>query len=196
MSLSKYPPATTKLATIERFQCYAMLAYYPLEHLFYLRVHDIIPPFIWVPWSWKPQLLHPGKLVKWSCRFLVVYLLLQFAHLHEDRNLLLQKEKALAKASGKEAEAERVELKKKWAALKIATISTACKLPTGLHWYVVSLCCFATIPLFSRYGVTVLVISDVLLWNCSGLCISCDITAQLLGSICNFHPCVLPECRY
>jgi len=134
MSLSRYPPATTKLATIERFQCYAMLAYYPLEHLFYLRVHDIIPPYIWVPWSWKPQLLHPGKLIKWSCRFLAVYLLLQFAHLHEDRNLLLKKERALVKASGKEAETERVELKKKWTALKIATISTACKFPTSLHW--------------------------------------------------------------
>jgi hypothetical protein len=156
MSLSKYPPATTKLATIERFQCYMMLAYYPLEHLFYLRVHDIIPPFIWVPWSWKPTLLHPGKLVKWSCRFLAVYLLLQFAHLNEDRKLLLKKERALTKASGEEAETERVELKKKWAALKVATISTACKLPTSLHWYVLFSPYFAACSLFPGFGTIVL----------------------------------------
>lgn len=142
MSLSKYPPATPKLATIERLQCYAMLAYYPLEHLFYLRMHDVIPPFIWLPFQWKPTLLHPGKLVKWSCRFLAVYLLLQFAHLNEDRKLLAKKEKALARATGAEAETEKVELKKKWAALRTATISTAVKLPTSLHWYVFSIWLF------------------------------------------------------
>jgi len=136
LSLSKYPPATRKLLTIERFQCYAMLAYYPLEHLFYLRAHDIIPAFISLPFLRKPIFLNPRKLVMWSCRFLVVYLLLQFAHLNEDRKLLVKRQKGLAKAKRKdeEVEAERVVLKEKWAALHLGVVSTACKLPSGLHW--------------------------------------------------------------
>lgn len=136
LSLSKYPPATSKLLTIERLQCYSMLAYYPLEHLFYLRAHDVIPAYISLPFLRKPVLLHPRKLVTWSCRFLVVYLLLQFAHLHEDRKLLMKRQRGLARAQEKdnEVEAEKVELRQKWVDLRFAVVSTACKLQTGLHW--------------------------------------------------------------
>jgi len=135
LSLSKYPPATRKLLTIERLQCYAMLVYYPMEHLVFLRGHDVIPAHISLPFLRKPVFLHPRRLIKWACRFLVVYLLLQLAHLNEDRKLLMKRQKGLTKAKGvdEEAEAEKAELKKKWLNLRFAVVSVSCRLQMGLH---------------------------------------------------------------
>ncbi|KAH0833055.1 hypothetical protein J3R83DRAFT_12046 [Lanmaoa asiatica] len=41
ISMEKNPPPTRTLLTIERLQGWSMLAYYPLEHLYYLRAHNL-----------------------------------------------------------------------------------------------------------------------------------------------------------
>ena len=82
-----------------------MLAYYPLEHLAYLCSHGIIPNSIPTLQSLfssaaKPITLDTNWMGKWSCRFWALFVLLQFAHLREDRKLLMMREKTLRKAKG------------------------------------------------------------------------------------------------
>ena len=86
-----------------------MLAYYPLEHLYYLLSHDIIPdkitlpsitafiPFIRTKPSSKNIPLDLGKLGLWSTRFWAAYVVLQLAHLREDNKLLQLRERTLSK---------------------------------------------------------------------------------------------------
>lgn len=86
-----------------------MLAYYPLEHLYYLLSHDIIPdkialpsatafvPFIRTQPSSKSIQLDLGKLGLWSTRFWAAYVVLQLAHLREDSKLLQMRERTLSK---------------------------------------------------------------------------------------------------
>jgi len=57
ISLERSPPPTRSLLSIERAQGWSMLAYYPLEHLYYLAVHNIVPPTIPVPGFMRPPAL-------------------------------------------------------------------------------------------------------------------------------------------
>ena len=86
-----------------------MLAYYPLEHLYYLLSHSVIPdkialpsltafvPFIRTRPSDKHIPLDLGKLGLWSTRFWAAYVVLQLAHLREDGKLLRMRERTLSK---------------------------------------------------------------------------------------------------
>ena len=86
-----------------------MLAYYPLEHLYYLLSHSIIPdkiplpsvtafvPFIRTRPSEKSIPLELGQLGIWSTRFWAVYVVLQLAHLQEDTKLLRMRERTVNK---------------------------------------------------------------------------------------------------
>lgn len=87
-----------------------MLAYYPLEHIYYLLAHDIIPatfalhtlasliPFVASKPSGKFVTLNKGAFAIWSCRFWAAYIILQFVHMKEDFNLLKLREKAVNKS--------------------------------------------------------------------------------------------------
>ena len=87
-----------------------MLAYYPLEHLYYLLSHSVIPdkialpsltafvPFIRTQPSNKHIPLDIGKLGLWSTRFWAAYVVLQLAHLREDSKLLSVRERTLSKS--------------------------------------------------------------------------------------------------
>ena len=79
-----------------------MLAYYPLEHLAHLPSHGIIPNTIPTLRSLFSSAAKPITLDTnwWSCRFWALFVLLQFAHLREDRKLLMMREKTLRKAKG------------------------------------------------------------------------------------------------
>jgi len=66
------------------------LAYYPLEHTYYLATKGAI--------SISPSRLK--KISVWSCRFWALYVILQLAHLNEDLHLLqIQKNRILSASS-------------------------------------------------------------------------------------------------
>lgn len=57
---------------VERLQALSMIIYYPLEHLWYLADHGVLP-------------IAPatsGKIATWSCRFWMVYTILQVRKSH------------------------------------------------------------------------------------------------------------------
>ena len=65
VSIEKSQPATRKLLTIERLQGWSMLAYYPLEHVYYLASHKLLP--------WKLSRRTIDALGLWSTRFWAAY---------------------------------------------------------------------------------------------------------------------------
>ncbi|EIN10034.1 hypothetical protein PUNSTDRAFT_102011 [Punctularia strigosozonata HHB-11173 SS5] len=148
ISLERNPPPTRKLLTIERLQGWSMLAYYPLEHISYLASHSIIPTTIpalssilplWLLRSKsarRTMKLDVNRLSLWSCRFWALYVMLQFAHLREDRQLLLAKERTLGKAKGKAGmgAAERTEVRQRWDAYWNELVVNLGYLPLTIHW--------------------------------------------------------------
>ncbi|KAJ7801995.1 hypothetical protein B0H14DRAFT_3781988 [Mycena olivaceomarginata] len=85
-----------------------------------------------------PISLEPAGLALWSCRFWASYVLLQFAHLQEDRKLLLlQQQRTLRKAKGGAlTAAEKQHLQQRWDAYWSGLLVNACNLPLSLHWSV------------------------------------------------------------
>ena len=138
ISLERNPPPTRALLTIERLQGWSMLAYYPLEHLYYLRAHNLIPATVSSITSLlrrtsKRIHLSANSLAMWSCRAWAVYVILQFAHLMEDRKLLLMKEKNLRKGKGVVAE-DKEDLRDKWDSFWNEVVANSANLPLALHW--------------------------------------------------------------
>jgi hypothetical protein len=146
ISLERAPPPTRRLLTIERTQGWSMLAFYPLSHLSYLRTHDLIPP----PPPTAPLPLLPSQpgrnnesttavsfsFSSWSSRFWAAYVILQLAHLREDRALLVKRQRALNKLSPKEGlqPEERVELAQRWDAWYNELAVNLSYLPMTIHW--------------------------------------------------------------
>lgn len=140
ISLERNPPPTRALHTIERLQGWSMLGFYPLEHLYYLRSHDLIPasiPSLFAILGRKSKRisLDANRLIMWSCRCWLLYIVLQFAHLREDRKLLLTRQKNLRKGKGYSAE-DRDDLQKRWDAFWNELVANATNLPVALHWFV------------------------------------------------------------
>jgi hypothetical protein len=141
IALERNPQPTRNLHIIERLQGWAMLAYYPLEHLSYLGSHGIIPTTIKNPFSIlskrKTISLDPNVLGLWSCRFWAMFVLLQFAHLREDRQLLQLRQKALRKAKGTGLTAsEKQELAHRWDVWWSELAMNLAYLPLTIHWWV------------------------------------------------------------
>ena len=116
-----------------------MLAYYPLEHLYYFRANSLLPASVTIPFLPRKRLsLNLNKLALWSTRFWAVYVFLQFAHLKEDLRLLKVREKALSKVKGKgkavDEVAEKAELARRWDALINELIVNLGYLPLTIHW--------------------------------------------------------------
>ena len=138
--MEKNPPPTRALLTIERLQGWSMLAYYPLEHLYYLRAHNLIPATIpsitsLLRRTSKRIHLNANSLAMWSCRAWALYIILQFAHLMEDRKLLLMKEKNLRKGKGVVAE-DKEDLRNKWNSYWNEVVANSANLPLALHWLI------------------------------------------------------------
>lgn len=142
-SLERMHPPTRKLLTIERLQGWSMIAYYPLEHLYYLRAHAILPAALALPLFKKSISLNTGKISLWSTRFWAAYVFLQFAHLREDHHLLKLRERALNKVKGKgkasDEAAEKADLTRRWDALINELVVNLGYLPLTLHWCVLNL---------------------------------------------------------
>ncbi|KZT01383.1 uncharacterized protein LAESUDRAFT_731234 [Laetiporus sulphureus 93-53] len=144
-SIERSHPQTRKLLTIERLQGWSMIAYYPLEHLYYLLSHSIIAPELSMP-SLSSLLpfgkAKPGRRIRldlnalgiWSCRFWAAYVVLQFMHLREDARLLKVRERVVSKSKAVSAKAEKEELKQRWDALWNELIVNLGYLPLTVHW--------------------------------------------------------------
>jgi hypothetical protein len=145
ISLERNRPPTRALLTIERLQGWSMLFFYPLDHLSYLLNHGVVsasslpagPSALSSP-SAAPgaPVLDANKLSLWSCRFWGLYVALQFAHLREDRKLLIARQRALikAKAKGPPLEIERAELRKRWDAYYNELLVNLSYFPMTIHW--------------------------------------------------------------
>ncbi|KAI6108049.1 hypothetical protein F5141DRAFT_1215796 [Pisolithus sp. B1] len=138
ISMERSPPPTRALLNIERLQGWSMLVYYPLEHLYYLRMHNLIPvaipSIISLTGRYSRRInLNAGKLAVWSCRAWAVYVLLQFAHLLEDRKLLLMKERHLRKGKDVSVE-EKKDLRRRWGVFWNEVVANTANLPLAIHW--------------------------------------------------------------
>lgn len=139
VSLERNPQPTRKLLTIERLQAWAMLAYYPLEHLYYLRSHGILPSSIPSPFSLfshkKRIKLDANKLALWSCRFWAFYVLLHFVHLMEDKKLLEARQRSIRKGKGTGLNAEqKQDMSQKWNMFWSDVVTNLAYFPLTLHW--------------------------------------------------------------
>ncbi|KAI0636061.1 hypothetical protein C8Q77DRAFT_1101155 [Trametes polyzona] len=146
IAMERNPSPTRKLRTIERLQGWSMLGYYPLEHLYYLLSHSIIPdkitlpsltafvPFIRTRPSEKHIPLNPGTLALWSTRFWAAYVVLQLAHLREDSKLLRMRERTLAKTKTGASAAEKEDIQQRKKALTTELIVNLAYLPQTIHW--------------------------------------------------------------
>jgi hypothetical protein len=119
-----------------------MLAFYPLHHLSYFRKHDIVPITFPLPSglslssaSGKPrQVAINGAVVsRWSSRLWATYVVLQLAHLCEDRALLIKKQRALSRLSSMQK--ERAELALRWSTWRNEVAVNLSFLPITIHGY-------------------------------------------------------------
>jgi len=138
--MERNPPPTRTLHTIERLQGWSMLGFYPFEHLYYLRAHNLIPTSIpsfsaILGRSSKRISFDENRLIIWSCRFWLLYVVLQFAHLREDRKLLLTRQKNLRKGKGFSAE-DKEDLRNRWDAFWNEFVANTANFPLALHWFV------------------------------------------------------------
>ncbi|RDB25918.1 hypothetical protein Hypma_006765 [Hypsizygus marmoreus] len=140
ISLERNQQPTRNLLTIERLQGWSMLACGPLEQLAYLCSHGIIPSTLpnivsLFSSSAKPITLDANVLGIWSTRFWALYVVLQFAHLREDRKLLQLRQRNLRKVKGVGLTvAEKQELRQRWDGYWSELITNLGYLPLTIHW--------------------------------------------------------------
>lgn len=119
-----------------------MLTFYPLQHLSYFRKHDLIPAALPLPAvlssqsSGKPHeaTINVAAVSRWSTRLWATYIVLQLAHLREDRALLIKKHRAVKRLGS--AEKERAELAGQWDRWYNELAVNLSFLPMTIHWYV------------------------------------------------------------
>lgn len=142
ISLEHAPPPSRRLLNIERTQGWSMLAFYPLQHLSYFRKHDLIPTPSPLPAglpsqsSEKPRraTLSNAAVALWSSRLWATYIVLQLAHLREDRTSLIKTQRALSRLSS--VEKERAELARRWDKWYNELAVNLSFLPMTIHLYV------------------------------------------------------------
>ncbi|KAG2228584.1 hypothetical protein INT48_000004 [Thamnidium elegans] len=88
MNYLEYNQPASKLSlTIERLQNWANIIYYPLEHIYWLGAHQVIPI----------SEEKTNKIGMWSCRFWAAYVILEYGRLAEQYRNLRKKETGLLK---------------------------------------------------------------------------------------------------
>lgn len=133
ISLERTPPPTKYLQTVERLQGLSMLIYYPLEHIYYLASHSVLPPRL------SPSAATNNKIAIWSCRAWAAYVFLQFFHLKEDWKLLKLRERALKRNSEKKFDdaspsSDQVEIAQRKKAILNELFVNIGYLPLTVHW--------------------------------------------------------------
>ncbi|KAI9504053.1 hypothetical protein GGI25_001392 [Coemansia spiralis] len=123
----QFPGQTRLLKWLDRIMNLSLVAYYPLEHIYWLGAHQILP--------------FSDKVVDfsgyWSCRFWAVWVLLQFVHLGEEFRLVKgRKQKIFTQgkmdAAKMQKELDTVDSDVK--SLKVQLLINACYFPLTLHW--------------------------------------------------------------
>ncbi|KAJ2725242.1 hypothetical protein GGI07_001375 [Coemansia sp. Benny D115] len=122
-----FPAQTRLLQWLDRIMNLTLVCYYPLEHIYWLGAHQIMP--------------FSEKLVDfsgyWSCRFWAAWVALQFVHLGEEYRLIKDKKKSIytrgkIDAAKMQEELDAVDAQtKSW---KIQMLINACYFPLTLHW--------------------------------------------------------------
>ncbi|KAI8587605.1 peroxisomal biogenesis factor 11 [Geranomyces variabilis] len=131
------PSTSARSQFLVRAQNLCNFIYYPLEHTYWLALHNVIPV--------SPK--NRDRIGIWSCRFWAAYVVLYFAQLYDDHLNLKQREKALLnrkiKVGGDDgSEAPHVSdvlaqvqaLKDERKALTINSIINAAYFPLTVHW--------------------------------------------------------------
>jgi hypothetical protein len=121
-----------------------MLAFYPLQHISYLRTHELIhtdPPLPSPSGKPRPATIKRPAASLWSSRLWAANVVLQLTHLREDRALLVKRQRALNRLGPKEKlqPAEHAELARRWDAWYNELAVNLSFLPMTIHWYPSSL---------------------------------------------------------
>lgn len=118
-----------------------MLLFFPLEHLSYLASHGIIPQSFKSPLSFLSSKrrainINADVLGLWSCRLWGAYVVLHFAHLLEDRKLILQRHASIRRSKGGSTltEEEKREMRERWDAYWSEVVINLGYLPLTVHW--------------------------------------------------------------
>ncbi|CDH58280.1 hypothetical protein RO3G_04077 [Lichtheimia corymbifera JMRC:FSU:9682] len=124
------PPSKLTLH-VERIQNLSMLFYYPLEHLYWLGAHQIVPM----------TENKANKISVWSCRAWAVWVILEFVRLGEQYRVLKHRETGLLKRikagdieSDEDPEAEMASMKAERSSIFVNTMMNIGYFPLTLHW--------------------------------------------------------------
>ncbi|KAJ1965578.1 hypothetical protein GGI12_000676 [Dipsacomyces acuminosporus] len=123
----QFPAQTKLLQWLDRVMNFTLVCYYPLEHIYWLGAHKIMP--------FSDKLVDDAGY--WSCRFWAVWVALQFVHLGEEYRLIKSRKQKIYTEGKKDAAKMQEELDaveadaKSW---KIQLLINACYFPLTLHW--------------------------------------------------------------
>ncbi|SAM01921.1 hypothetical protein [Absidia glauca] len=129
--IEHHAPPSAWHQTIERLQNWANVIYYPLEHIYWLGAHQVIPL----------SQAKTDRIGIWSCRFWASYVVLEYVRLLEQYRLLRQRETSLVKRikagdiqDEEDPELEMALIKKERTAMVVNTCINSGYLPLTVHW--------------------------------------------------------------
>ncbi|KAJ2395920.1 hypothetical protein GGI23_004116 [Coemansia sp. RSA 2559] len=123
----QFPAPSQLLQWLDRTMNLSLCIYYPLEHIYWLGAHQVLP--------------FSDKVVDlsgyWSCRFWAAWVALQFVHLGEEYRLIKGRKQKIYTQDKMDAAKMQEELDSVDAAAKswrIQLLINACYFPLTLHW--------------------------------------------------------------
>ncbi|KAJ2807122.1 hypothetical protein H4R20_001413 [Coemansia guatemalensis] len=123
----QFPAPTPLLQWLNRVMNLSLVCYYPLEHIYWLGAHRIIPL--------ADNLVETSGY--WSCRFWAAWVALQFVHLGEEYRVIKNRRQQIFTQGKSDAIKMQQELdaidaeKRSW---NIQLLINACYFPLTLHW--------------------------------------------------------------
>ncbi|KAJ2082435.1 hypothetical protein H4R24_001603 [Coemansia sp. RSA 988] len=123
----QFPAPTPLLQWLNRVMNLSLVCYYPLEHIYWLGAHRIIPL--------TDNLVETSGY--WSCRFWAVWVALQFVHLGEEYRVIKDRRrqvftKGRSDAIKMQQELDAIDVEKRsW---NTQLLINACYFPLTLHW--------------------------------------------------------------
>ncbi|KAJ2714849.1 hypothetical protein H4R19_001517 [Coemansia spiralis] len=123
------PAPTRALQWLDRAMNLSLVCYYPLEHVYWLGAHRIVPL--------SDSAIEDAGY--WSCRFWAAWVAMQFAHLGLEHRLIAARRKRILTRDSADAATMQKELdavdadSRSW---RIQLLINACYFPLTLHWSV------------------------------------------------------------
>jgi hypothetical protein len=109
---------------IEKIQCLCNFIYYPLEHTYWLMMHEVIPS------STNTM----NQIGYWSCRFWAAYVVLEFVRLWLQHRQLTKKAQLAKQVDAAQASEIRREVALERKQIRLGTIINTAYLPLTVHW--------------------------------------------------------------